>query len=101
MLGRPYGGFPDFGYLDPFRPQAPHQEFGTQGGDFDPPSLGYSVTRPPSYDYYGQHYSGVLYQQTGQNPFPHPVTLSSGSVPMAINSRHSYQGQIYLDQISQ
>ena len=24
-LGRPHGGFQDFGYLDPYRPQAPHQ----------------------------------------------------------------------------
>ena len=32
-----------------------------------------------SYDHYGQHYSGVLYQQTGWDPFSHPVTSSSGS----------------------
>ena len=34
-MGRPYGGFPDFSYLDPFRPQAPYQLFGTQTGNND------------------------------------------------------------------
>ena len=29
-VGRSHGGFPDFGYLDPYRPQAPHQLFGAQ-----------------------------------------------------------------------
>ena len=67
--GRPYGGFPDFGYLDPFRPQAPHR--------------------------YGQHYSSILYQQTGWDPFPQTVTCSSGSVPMATNSGHSHPGQTH------
>ena len=37
-LGRPYGGFPDFVYLDPFGPQAPYQLLGTQSGNFGPPS---------------------------------------------------------------
>ena len=31
-VGRSHLGFPDFGYLDPFRPQAPYQLFGAQGG---------------------------------------------------------------------
>ena len=31
-VGRSHGGFPDFGYLDPYRLQAPHQLFGAQGG---------------------------------------------------------------------
>ena len=83
--GGPYGGFPDFGYLDSFRPQAPYQLFGTQSGNFSPLSLslGYSRTGPPSYDRYGQHYISVLYQQTGWDPFPYPVTSSTGSVSMA------------------
>ena len=54
--GRPYGGFQDFGYLDPFRQKAPYQRFGTQSGNFGPSSLGYSDTGPPSYDSYGQNY---------------------------------------------
>ena len=32
-LGRLHGGFPDLGYLDLFRTQAPHQYFGAQGGN--------------------------------------------------------------------
>ena len=32
-LGRPYGGFPDFGCLDPLKMQAPHQCAGAQGGN--------------------------------------------------------------------
>ena len=62
--GRSYGGFPDFGYLDPFRPQAPHQQFGAQGGNFGPLSLVFSLSGPSCYDCYRQHYSGVVYQQT-------------------------------------
>ena len=50
---------------------------------------------PPSYDPYGQHYSSVLYEQTGRDPFPHPVMSSSGPVPMASNSGHSHQGKAH------
>ena len=39
-LGRPHGGFQDFGYLDPYRPQAPHQLCGVQSGYFLPYSIG-------------------------------------------------------------
>ena len=59
-LGRPYWEFPDFGYLDLFRVQTPHQQFGAQGRNFGPPSLGFSFTIPPSYDRYRQHYSSVV-----------------------------------------
>ena len=90
----PIWGFPDFRYLDPFRPQAPHQQFGTQSGNFGPPSLGYSVTVPLSHVCYGQHYR-VLYHQTGLDPFPHPVTSSSVFIPMATNSRHGHQSQAH------
>ena len=31
-VGRSHGGFPDLGFLDPYRLQAPHQLFGAQGG---------------------------------------------------------------------
>ena len=74
-----YGGLPDYEYLDPFKPQAQYQQFGTESCNFGPPSLGYSATGPPSY---GQHYGSVLLQQIGRDPFPRPVTFSSGSVPM-------------------
>ena len=64
-LGCPYGGLPDFRYLDPFRPQTPYQRFGTQSLIFGLPSLGHSATGPPSYESYGQYHSSVLYPQTG------------------------------------
>ena len=74
-LGRPHEGFQDFGYLDPFRPQAPHQHFGAQRGNFGPPSLGFSLTGPPSFDLYRQHYCCSLYQQTERDPFPYLLRL--------------------------
>ena len=40
-------GFPDFGYLDPYRPQAPHQLFGVQGGSLCPAALGSNAPGPP------------------------------------------------------
>ena len=39
-LGRSHGGFPDFGYLDPYRPQTPYQLAGAQGGSLCPKALG-------------------------------------------------------------
>ena len=46
-VGRSHGGFPDFGYLDPYRPQAPHQLFGVQGGSLCPTALGSNAPGPP------------------------------------------------------
>ena len=48
-VGRSHGGFPDFGYLDPCRPQAPHQLSGAQGGNLCPTALGSSAPGPPGY----------------------------------------------------
>ena len=48
-LGPPHGGFPDLGYLDPFRTHAPHQGFGAQGGNAGRPSLGLSIAWPDTY----------------------------------------------------
>ena len=95
-LGCSHGGFPDFRCLDPFRPQAPHQYAGAQGGNIGPPTLGLSITGPSGYDRYRQSHCCSLYQQTGWNPFPHPVVgAGSGSVSMATVSRYSHPGQIY------
>ena len=80
-LGHPYGGFPDFGYLDPCRTQAPYLRFAAQSGNFGPPSLGYSIMG---------HQVMVTTISTHKDSFPHPVTSSSGSVPMATNSKHSH-----------
>ena len=55
----------------------------------------FSFMGPPTYDSYRQHYLCSLYQQTGWDPFPYPVMSSSGSVPMATNSRHSHPGQTH------
>ena len=55
-LGHSHGGFPDFGCLDPFRPQAPQQCAGAQSGDIGPPTLGLSFTGPSGNDRYRQYY---------------------------------------------
>ena len=39
-VGRSHGGFPDFGYLEPYRPQAPYQLSGAQGSSLCPKALG-------------------------------------------------------------
>ena len=44
MAWVPIWGFPDFGNLDPFRPQAPYQLFGTKVVIFWTPSLGSIAT---------------------------------------------------------
>ena len=98
-LGPPHGGFPDFGYLDPVRPQAP--QFGAQGSNSGLQSLGFSITGPvmiASYDRYRQHQCCGLYPQTGWDSFPHLVTSCRGSVPMvpmATNSKYSHLGQTH------
>ena len=49
-LGRSHGRFQGFGFLDPYRPQAPHQLSGAQGGYSCPAALGSSASGPPSHD---------------------------------------------------
>ena len=49
-VGRPHGGFPDFGYLDPSGLQAPYQLLGTPGGRGRLSSLGLSASGPPGHD---------------------------------------------------
>ena len=43
-VGHRHGGFPNFGYLNPSGPRAPHQLLGTQGGRGCPTSLGFRAT---------------------------------------------------------
>ena len=76
----PYGGFPNFGHLDPIGPQASYLLFRAQGSNFCPTSLGLNAPGPPGFDRYGQHNSSFLYQQTRRNPFPILVTSSCGSL---------------------
>ena len=59
-VGRPHGGFPNFGYLDPSGPQAPYQLLGAQGGRGRPTSLGFSAPGPPGLNSYGQFDSSFL-----------------------------------------
>ena len=77
-VGRSHGGFPDFGYLDPYRPQAPYQLSGAQGGSLCPTALGPSAPGPPGYDRYGQFDSSFVYQQARRDPF----TFDSQASPL-------------------
>ena len=94
-VGRSHGGFPDFGYLDPYRPQAPHQLFGAQGGNSCPTALGSSAPGPPGYDRYGQFDSSFVYQQTRRDPFPHLVTFDSRASPLVRGSEHNSPSKAY------
>ena len=64
-LGRSHGGFQDFGYLDPYRPQAPHQLSGAQGGYLRPTAFGSSASGPPGHCRHGQFNSGFINKQGG------------------------------------
>ena len=75
-LGRPHGGFQDFGYLDPYRPQAPHQLCGVQGGYLCPTALGSSASGPPGHDRHGQFDGSFIYQQAGGTRSPTLLLLT-------------------------
>ena len=75
-LGRPHGGFQDFGYLDPYRPQAPHQLCGVQGGYLCPTALGSSASGPPGHDRHGQFDGSFIYQQAGGTRSPTLLRLT-------------------------
>ena len=59
-MGRSHGGFPDFGYLDPYSSQAPYQLSGAQGRSLCPTALGPSAPGPPGYDRYRQFNSSLI-----------------------------------------
>ena len=83
-VGRSYGGFPNFRYLDPYRPQAPHQLFGAQGGISCPTALG---SNAPGYSF--------VYQQTRGDPFPHLVAVDSRASPLVRGSEHNSPSKTY------
>ena len=87
-VGRSHGGFPDFGFLDPYRPQAPHQLFGAEGGSLCPTALGSNAPGPPGYDRYGQFDSSFIYQQARRDSFPHLATFESRTSPLVRGSEH-------------
>ena len=94
-LGRPHGGFQDFGYLDPYRPQAPHQLSGVQSGYFCPTALGSSASGPPGHGRHGQFDSGFIYQQAGRDSLLHPAALNCRSFPLVRVSGHNSPGKTH------
>ena len=90
-VGHSHGGFPDFGYLDPYRPQAPYQLSGAQGGSLCPKALGSNAC----YDRYGQFDSSFVYQQARRDPFPHLVTFDSRAYPLVRGSEHNSPSKAY------
>ena len=91
-LGRSHGGFQDFGYLDPYRPQAPHQLSGAQGGYLRPTALGSSAAGPPGHDRHGQFDSGFIYQQAGRD---FPATFDCRAFPLVRVTRHNSPGKTH------
>ena len=94
-LGRSHGGFQDFGYLDPYRPQAPHQLPGAQGGYLRPTALGSSAAGPPGHDRHGQFDSGFIYQQAGRDSLPHLAAPNCRPLPLVRVSEHSSPGKTH------
>ena len=94
-LGRSHGGFQDFGHLDPYRPQAPHQLSGSQGGYLRPTALGSSASGPPGHDRHGQFDSGFIYQQAGRDWFHFPATLDCRALPLVRVTRHNSPGKTH------
>ena len=94
-VGRPHGGFPDFGYLDPYRLQDPYQLFGAQGGDFCPTALGSSAPGPPGYCRHGQFDSSFIYQQARRDSLPHLALFDSRSFPLVRGSEYNSPGKTY------
>ena len=93
-LGRSHGGFQDFGYLDPYRPQAPHQLSGAQGGYLRPTALGSSASGP-GHDRHGQFDSGFIYQQAGRDSLHFPATLDCRAFPLVRVTRHNSPGETH------
>ena len=94
-VGRSHGGFPDFGYLEPYRPQAPYQLSGAQGSSLCPKALGSNAPGPPGYDRYGQFDSSFIYQQARRDPFPHLITFDSRTSPLVRGSEHNSPSKAY------
>ena len=94
-LGRPHGGFQDFWYLDPHRPQAPHQLSGVQSGYSCPTSLGSSASGPPGHGRHGQFDSSFIYQQAGRDSLSHPAAFSCRPFPLVRVSGHNSPGKTH------
>ena len=94
-LGRSHGGFQDFGYLDPYRPQAPHQLSGASGGYSRPAALGSPASGPPSHGCHGQFDSGFIYQQAGRDALRFPATFDCRALPLARVPEHNSPGKAH------
>ena len=94
-VGRSHGGFQDFGYLDPFRPQTPYQLSGAQGGHLCPTALGPSASGPPGDGRHGQFDSSFIYQQARRDSFPCLATFDCQSFPVVRGSEHNSPGKTY------
>ena len=94
-LGRSHGGFQDFRYLDPYRPQAPHQLPGAQGGYLHPTALGSSAAGPPGHDRHGQFDSGFIYQQAGRDSLHFPAMSDCRAFPLVRVTRHNSPGETH------
>ena len=94
-VGRSHGGFPDFGYLDPYRPQTPHQLFGAQSCNSYPTALGSSAPGPPGHDRYGQFDSSFIYQQTRRDPFPHLVVVDGRTLLLWLEAQNISPSKAY------
>ena len=94
-LGHSHGGFQDFGYLDPYRPQAPHQLSGAQGGYLRPTALGSSASGPPGHDRHGQFDSGFINQQAGRDSLHFPATFDCRAFPLVRVTRHNSPGKTH------
>ena len=86
----PLWGIPRFWVFGPIQTASSISAVWNSSGYFGPPSLGYSAMGPPSYERFGQHYSSVLHQQTGRDPFPYPVLglVWLQTRDIAIRTRH-------------
>ena len=96
VVRRSHGGFPDFGYLGPYRPQAPYQLSGVSGSSLCPTALGSIAPGPPDYDRYGQFDSSFVYQQARRDLFPHFATFDSRASPLVRGSEHNNPSKTYF-----
>ena len=93
--GGPYGGFPNFRYLDPVGPQTTYQLFRAQSGYFCLTSLGFNAPGLPGFHHYIRCNSSFLYQQTRRDTFSFLVASSNGSPYVATSSEHGSQSQAH------
>ena len=87
-VGCSHGGFSDFGYLDPYRPQAPYQLSGAQSGNICPTALGSSAPGPPGYDHHGQFDSSFIYQQATLLRLTVDLSLWLEAQNITVRARH-------------